>query len=237
MNNCYKCEVANGKCSDCAQRAVKVAKLAPAVKAFVDYIQAPSGFTKTSGRGHHNGIELWSSECSTWVLLENVEAGIRIAINIADEPSSRYKKGKKIPCRNTMEDLSCNGHTCYKTDTGWKTFDRRGVGDSFYIGDNVEPVADVSRVIQEQIERIAVAKELTKQMVSIPGFGYSIHKDKLEEVKKKIQRGGSHTFTPSGFGTGHIVSTCQSRYATRMPAETAAFFGVSALYDQTFDHD
>lgn len=237
MNNCYKCEKAGTQCGDCKERAKKVAKLAPAVRAFVDYIQAPSGFTKTSGRGHHNGIELHSSECSTWVLLENVEAGIRIAINVADEPSSRYEKGEKIPCRNTMEDLSCNGHTCYKTDTGWKTFDRRGVGDSFYMGDNVEPVADVSRVIQEQIERIATAKERSKKMVPIPGFGYSIHQDNLEEVKKKIQRGGSHTFTPAGFGTGHVVSTRRSRFATRMPAEIAAFFGVSALYDETFDHD
>lgn len=74
-------------------------------------------------------------------------------------------------------------------------------------------------------------------MVSIPGFGFRIHQDNLEAVKKKIQNSGPHTFTPSGFGTGHILSTRGSRYSKPMPAETAKFFGVPVLYDETFDHD
>jgi hypothetical protein len=241
MNNCYKCKEAGGECKDCKENAAKAAALKPAVAAFVDSVQAPAGFVKTSGRGFHGGMELWSEAQmpgSTYILLENVDAGIKIAINISDLPSQRYKKGEKLPVTNCVVDLDCNGHTAFKTETGWwATFDRRGIEDSFYLGNYGDSPAEVSRVIQEQLVKIEASKETSKKMVKIPGFGYSVHQDQLEALKKKLASGQSHNFMPSGMGTGHRVSTKRSRYATKMPAETAKFFGVTALYDETFDHD
>jgi len=245
MTNCYKCEKAKGKCDSCRENSAKIAALAATVAAFVESVQAPAGFVKTTGRGTHTGMELypedksrpWPSN-STWILLENVDAGIKIAINVSDIPSQRYKAGKKIPCRNTFDDLDCSGHTVFKTERGgWSTFDRRGIEDSFYLGNYSDPPADVSRVIQEQLAKIAVSKETSKKMVKIPGFGYSVHQDELEALKKKLAMGRSHSFTPAGMGTGHRLSTKPSRFATKMPFETAEFFGVVALYDETFDHD
>ena len=242
MNNCYKCKEANGECNDCKENAAKAAALAPTVAAFVASVQAPAGFVKSSGRGFHSGFELWPEDKdkmsgSTWILLENVDAGIKIAINVSDLPSQRYSKGEKLPITNTVDDLDCNGHTVFKGAKGWLSFDRRGIEDSFYLGNYGESPTDVSRVIQEQLVRIEEAKETSKKMVAIPGFGFSVHQDQLEALKKKLASGQSHSFTPSGFGTGHRVSTKRSRYATKMPAETAKFFGVTALYDETFDHD
>lgn len=245
MNNCYDCKEANGECNGCKEKAAKTAALAPTVAAFVASVQAPAGFVKTTGRGTHTGMELYPEDKSrpwpnnsTWILLENVDAGIKIAINISDLPSQRYKAGEKLPITNTIDDLDCSGHTVFKTEKGgWATFDRRGVEDSFYLGSYGDSPADVSRVIQEQLVKIEASKETSKKMVTIPGFGYSVHQDQLESLKKKLASGQSHSFTPSGFGTGHRVSTKKSRYATKMPAETAKFFGVTALYDETFDHD
>jgi len=242
MNNCYKCEKANGECNDCKENAAKAAALAPTVAAFVASVQAPAGFVKSTGRGSHTGMELWAETASrkvdsTWILLENADAGIKIAINVSDFPSQRYKAGKKIPCRNTLDDLTCDGHTVFKTDKGWRSFDRRGVEDSFYLGNYGDSPADVSKVIQVQLERIVESKETSKKMVAIPGFGFSVHQDQLEALKKKLASGLSHTFMPSGFGTGHIICINKSRFGTRMSAETAKFFGVPALYDETFDAD
>jgi hypothetical protein len=236
--SCYKCEESGKTCSECKENAEKRERLAPVVKAFVASIEAPPGFVKTTGRGFHNGFEKYDELNKTWVLLENAEAGIKIAINVDDLPRARYQAGKKVPCRFTLEDVSCSGHTCYKSEAGhWLSFDRRGVEDSFYLGDYGTPLAEFSKVFQEQLIRIEKSKETSKKMLKIPGFGFSVHQDQLEELKKKLRSGGSHTFTPAGFGTGHIVSTRRGRYGTKLPAETAKFFGVPELYDETFDHD
>lgn len=242
---CHK-KTTSKMCSDCRDDEQKAEKFKPVIKEFVDSIEPPPGFVKTTGAGHHSGIggaEDWDKNApwwrkSTWVLVENKEAGIAIAMNISHLPEQRWKAGKKAPLKYVVGEISVNGHTCYKAaDGGWRTFDRRGVEDSFYLGGWSDEPIDVSKTLKEQLERIEKAKETSKKMVKIPGFGYSIHQDNLDAVKKKIQSGGSHTFTPAGFGTGHVLSTRRSRWGKLMPAETAKFFGVPALYDEQFDHD
>ncbi len=243
---CNKRPTANGMCSECCEEERRAEKLKPVIQAFIDSIEVP-GFVKTTGEGHHTGMgdvgSVWDKESpwwrkTTWVRLFNEEAGVSIAINVSRTPSTRYKAGKKIPFRGTLEDIAASGHTCYKNEAGsWLSFDRRGVEDSFYLGDYSPSVEELPTVIQEQLERIAKSKETSKKMLSIPGFGFRIHQDNLEAVKKKLQTGGSHSFTPSGFGTGHVLRAKKTRYSKQLSAETAAFFGVPAIYDETFDHD
>lgn len=233
---CTACKESKSTCKECKEHFAKAEKLAPAVRSFIESIEAPEGFTKTIGRGGHSGLQVWrDGSNSTWVLLEGDD--IKICLEVDDQPYDRYKGGKKIPCRNTIEDLQVRGHTCFKTDKFWSTFDRLGVEDSFYLGGYGEPCSDVAKVIAAQIERVARHHETSKKMVSIPGFGWKVHQDSLEDMKKKFKAGGSHRFTPSGFSTGHIVSARRTRYSKPMKPETAQFFGVPALYVETFDHD
>lgn len=243
---CSKKPKTGNMCEECREDKRRAEKFKPVIEKFIESIVAPPGFVKTTGTGYHNGIggpEDWNKESpawrkTTWVLVENKESGIAIAININPSPENRYKAGKKVPVRYVLEEISGTGSTCYKEDDGsWRTFDRLGIDSSFYIGGYGSDKIDVVATVEQQLKRIDEAKERSKKMVPIPGFGYSLHQDVLEEVKKKIQKGGSHTFTPSGFGTGHILSAKRGRYCTQLSAETAKFFGVAAIYDQTFDHD
>jgi hypothetical protein len=242
----------NGKvCSDCLKHIEQAEKFKPTVAAFIESIQAPPGFVKTTGVGTHTGIEFygpdthWSKDQPWWqrtlfVLLENAADGIKIALNVSQTPEmhrevKRGPRGAHLGWKRAVPTVSASGHTCYKTEKGfWVSFDARGVSDSFYVS-AYSPMTPTT--ITEQVERVTKSRERSKGMLQIPGFGYSVHKDDFEAMKKRLQDGGSQTFTPRGFGTGHRVSTRPSRYATQLSAETAQFFGVPALYDETFDHD
>jgi hypothetical protein len=227
----------NGRiCSGCKLKRLQAERFKKTVAAFIDSVELP-GFTKTVTP---NKDEFWSGKKRPWwmqstcVALENTETCIKIRINVSHGPTmhAETRGGKKKPY------VHGDGHTEWKTESGhWASFDRLGVSDSFYIGAYGDNGSDISETLLQQVIRVGESRERSEHMVSIPGFGYRVHQDNLDALKKKIQSGGSHSFTPNGFGTGHRVSTRPSRYAVRMPQETAAFFGVGALYDETFDHD
>jgi hypothetical protein len=234
-------------CATCRRDEAQAERWKPMVQSFIAGIETPPGWTKTSGDGWHNGFSAeksswpgqpWWRE-TQWVLLTNEDDSIRIAIDVNNGPEMHAPRGQTPAGRRKRAKalISGSGHTLYKNADGqWRTFDRRGVDDSFYLGaygDN-----DVNTVVQQQIERIANAKERLKQMLSIPGFGFSIHQDSYGPVKKKLQQGGTHTFTPSGFGIGHRISTNRrTSYSKPLPQETADFFDVKQLWDEQFDHD
>jgi hypothetical protein len=240
----------NKVCVDCRRSEQQATKFKPVIRAFIDSFPVPEGFVKETGEGWHNGTTHeknggWGIGQPWWrgsdyVLIRNEAAGIAISCCVSRAPEmhrewTKGKKPKKLPAKPV---LSASGHTCFKAESGfWASFDRRGVSDSFYLGAYGDTAGDIERVIQEQIALVGRSREASKHMVSIPGFSYRVHQDNLEAMKKRIQSGASQTFTPSGFGTGHRLSTRRSRYSKQMPAETAAFFGVDALYDDTFDHD
>jgi len=133
--------------------------------------------------------------------------------------------------------VNADGSTYYRTESGgWACFDRIGVDSSFYGGSAEDP----AETVREELERIEKAREVSKKMVSVPKFGWRVHQDALEELRAKIQRGGSHSFSPRGFGTGKRISARRpaGRYGvTRLPAETAEFFGVPVLWSEDFDCD
>jgi len=253
-NKCLHCNnrvSSNTVCVDCRKSEQQATKFKPVIRAFIDSFPVPEGFVKETGEGWHNGTThekngAWDNSGQPWwrgtdyVLIRNEATGIVISCCISREPEmhARWSKDKKPKRLPTKPVLSASGHTAFKAESGsWRSFDRRGVSDSFYLGAYGDTAGDIERVIQEQVDLVAKSRERSKHMVSIPGFGYSVHQDQLEEVRKRIQGGGTQTFTPGGFGTGHRLSTRRSRYSKQMPAETAAFFGVPALYDDTFDHD
>lgn len=138
-----------------------------------------------------------------------------------------------------LEDGACgvSGTTEFVGDQGsWRTFDRRGVEDSFYTGS----LRDPAEVVKEQLERIEKSREVGKQMISVPNFGWRVHRDALPKIKEKLRNGGSHFFTPSGFGTGYRVSVRRPshRYGVeKLSAETAAFFDVPVLWAESVDCD
>ncbi len=234
-------------CAKCRREEAQAERWKPAVQAFIDGIETPPGWSKTVGDGWHDGFSAerssWSGQPwwreTRWALLTNEDDSIRIAVDVNNGPEMHAPRGQTPGGRRKRARalISGSGHTAYKDESGtWRTFDRRGVDDSFYLGaygDN-----DVNLVVQKQIERVASARERSKQMVQIPGFGFRIHQDQVEAVKKKLQSGGSHTFTPAGFGTGHRLSTKRTAsWSKPLPPETAEFFGVRQLWDEHFDHD
>jgi hypothetical protein len=247
--HCSNRVTTNQVCADCRRSEQQATRFKPTVRAFIDSFPVPEGFVKETGEGWHNGTThtkdgLWGEQPwwrgTDYVLIRNEAAGIIISCCVSRAPEmhwawSKDKKPKKLPAKPV---LSASGHTCFLTERGWwASFDRRGVSDSFYLGAYGNPAGAIQSVIQEQLGEVARSREASKHMVQVPGFGYSVHRDNLEEMRKRIQGGASQAFTPSGFGTGHRLSTWPSPRAVRMPQETATFFGVSALYDETFDHD
>lgn len=250
--HCYKYPRTGKVCSECKKVEAQATRFKPVRQAWIDKLPCPAGFVKTTGEGYNTGMgpdrlgilgveRPWWRE-SSWVLFESESEGMRIAMNVANLPAvptkwvGKGRNARRVVAGKPMP--SASGHTSYKDENGhWRTFDRHGVGDSFGVGDYGEDPNDMATVLSEQITRCVVGREKSKQMVQIPGFGFRIHRDQIEEVKKLLKSGGRKTFTPSGFGTGHILSIKQSRYSKRLPQETAEFFGVNALYDETFDHD
>lgn len=139
-----------------------------------------------------------------------------------------------------------SGHTSFKTEKGWMSFDRRGVVDSFYHVSlfKSDEVKDLNVIVAEQLERIEKRRAYYKSAVSVPGMnGYSVAPDGVASLKSQIKKNGYVTFTPSGFGTGYTVQKKQPDRMTlrfggkRAPAELEAFLGTSPLWVVPFDHD
>jgi hypothetical protein len=132
------------------------------------------------------------------------------------------------------------GHTSFKTPRGWLSFDRRGVEDSFYHrplfkGDKKR---DLNELVTEQLERVRDRQAYYAAAVPIPGIPFTVAPDGVEGLKERLKK-GSLTFTPSGFGTGYVVSKRPQRgqQSKRATSELETFLGSSPLFVSTFDAD
>jgi hypothetical protein len=143
--------------------------------------------------------------------------------------------GKEKPA---SYDSKASGHTSFTTSQGVRTFDRTGVEDSFYL-QLADTVEDVLQRFRDQIKRVAESRARIDRSESIPGLGFLATPELKAQVTAELKAGKSHSFTPSGFGTGYRLYTGrqQSRFDHRAKAETEAFFGVSPIYLQTMDCD
>ena len=130
-----------------------------------------------------------------------------------------------------------SGHTSFTTTQGTRTFDRTGVDDSFHVG-LCDDVADIRTKIERELKRIAESRARISDSIPVPQIGFLVTPESRAEISAKLKKGGSHSFTPSGFGTGYRLSTRQqSRYDQRASQALEAFFSASPIYMQTLDCD
>jgi len=141
-----------------------------------------------------------------------------------------------------------SGTTNFETKDGRRTFDRRGVDDSFYWKGysffkraTKRPLADVKQILDEQLERIAKSRTFHETALKVPQIGHSVSPDALTTYKAKLKAGKHITFTPSGFGTGYNVVTRKPARpwwgVQRATPELEKFFDHSPLWVESFDCD
>lgn len=139
------------------------------------------------------------------------------------------------------------GTTEFKLADGSKrTFDRRGVSDSFYWADwdnKSKPTAGMAADLADQLADVKKRLEFHQTAITVPELGYKIAPEtKTHHLKELKKPRGYVVFTPAGFGTGYRVSRKQGNvrlgYGTRMAgAELVAFYGVGPLLIETMDCD
>lgn len=141
-------------------------------------------------------------------------------------------------------DQGGSGHTSYKAAGAWYTFDRRGVEDSFYHQPmfSTDKVKDPNAIVTEQMDRIAKQLEYKKTAVQIPGIPFTTSPAGIADLKARLTKNGSITFTPSGFGTGYVIYSKKPparRYSQMRlaPPELNNFLGITPLWIDKFDAD
>lgn len=135
-------------------------------------------------------------------------------------------------------DQGGDGHTRFKTDKGWLSFDRTGVESSFHHGD---VRADLNALVQAQLTRIEKRRAFLKLAIPIPSLPFVIAPDAVEGLKEKLKKTENLTFSPSGFGIGYMVTKKPARDGQqehkRAGPELEKFLGQSPLYITKFDAD
>ena len=101
--------------------------------------------------------------------------------------------------------------------------------------------ADVSERVNYEIrriivERIPAARARLARSERVPGIPFSVTPEQKADIADKLSAGGMYRFTPSGFGTGYTLTGRKNRYGTQH-RPLARFFGVAAVWVETFDAD
>ena len=202
----------------------KTAKVrVPSVAQFQKEIAVPSGFTAKAGKtswGH--GLNHFEVDN---LILEG--DGITITIDLGRD---NYSLG--------------TGHVSFSTSQGTRTFDRRGVEDSFYIGNPqnygindelLDPVEAANKTIKRFIEeKIPASRAKIDQSETLPGTSLLID----DEKRARLAADGKLTLTPSGFGTGYVFSKTKTRWGREATNAQKKALGVAgSLYVETFDAD
>jgi hypothetical protein len=153
--------------------------------------------------------------------------------------------------RNSMMEIRFDqsgcGHTNFdlqEDDYGrrtWRTFDRRGVEDSFYhlpLWDSDKTRYDVNKILQEQIKRVRHFLRRMETALPVPGIpGHTLSPNKLVTFKARLKKHGQVSFHPGGFGTGYIVTTHMTRGAKPAGKALVEFFGIGELFVSTIEMD
>jgi hypothetical protein len=134
-----------------------------------------------------------------------------------------------------------SGHVDFSTVKGVRTFDRRGIEDSFYVNnpdqsfsDEGDPNQQVNETIQDFItKRIPESRERLKNSETIPGIGLMT----TPEKKAKLLKEGRVEFVPGGFGTGYVFTTKATPGSRPASPAQKEFFNTPTLYVETFDYD
>ena len=219
-----------------------------AVEDFLPTIQTPPGFIREEGQGYMDSSgEVYGKGSLNimtanegWVKLTSDD--VKIVVNVSYEDEAKPAWGK------TSAGIVISGHTNFNTPTGWKTFSRRGIGDSFtfdHYRREKEPL-NINKIVGEQIAKATARITDYADRTEIPGLkGFTISPDQIPEITAKLQAGGSHEFRPGGFGMGYTISakplhprmTGGFDPSSQGPKELADFFGVPKIFVTQQDYD
>jgi hypothetical protein len=128
-----------------------------------------------------------------------------------------------------------SGHTSFTTSKGTRTFDRTGVEDSFYLRP-ADTALDFLAVVTRQLEKVEESRKRIDASESIPGIPFMVTPESKAQITAALLSGKSHSFYPSGFGTGYVICARPMRHGRSKP-EAAAFFGVDMLFVEALDAD
>lgn len=189
------------------------------LKKFLDGIVVPEGFVKTTK----------DIPADRWMVAHQV---VELSKN---EPGDKITI--KMIVHSTEYEIA-SGHTTFSSSKGERCFDRLGVEDSFYIHRS-DKIKDANVKILEQLEKIKTSRERLNLSESIPGIPFMVTPDTKAVITAKLLEGKSHTFMPSGFGTGYVLYSRGPRrsHVKRCDPATESFFGIIPLYFGTMDCD
>lgn len=119
------------------------------------------------------------------------------------------------------------------------TFDRTGVEASFYWGSKGE---DIVATLRKQVERVKEkqASFANRKEVNLGPVTLFMTLESIQRMVDTLKSGKTHTYQPSGFGTGYFFSvkpTIRNRYDTaKASAELERLVGQRVFISQ-FDAD
>jgi hypothetical protein len=128
--------------------------------------------------------------------------------------------------------------TNYKAKGKEFTFDRYGVDDSFYF----ETITKLPQQVQEQRERVKASQArlaLTESFDMGP-IRLMLSPEALAAIVTKLKEGKTHTYHPSGFGTGYYFSTnpkVRMRFDTAKASAQLEKLVGAKVYVSQFDAD
>jgi hypothetical protein len=144
-----------------------------------------------------------------------------------------------VTSTDTLEDsrskMFFGGHVHYLAFDGkWRTFDRRGVDDSFYLTEEDDALA----TLHAFSEKAEASRLKSATLRKVPGTPFEMYEEKILGYAERLIRDGFIHLTPSGMGTGYRITSRCEEDSKLLPEATSSFFGVKGpLYYSTFDHD
>lgn len=218
----------------------------------------PDGWTVTRGDGMMIGSEVLVNEGpACWVRWagrvpdptdEARYLAVRVTVNVAPKPDWYGAK----QASSLWSGVSVEGETEFqavKLDDepnahwGWRGWVRTGVDTSsvWMMDRPSDPATHTYRTVAEMLDgetaRCVLAAERARTLRPVPGTGFSRQPEWFTQASANLKAGRTVTLTPSGFGTGHHISTRRSSYARRADAKLEQLLGAGALWLTDIDCD
>ena len=193
----------------------------PTTAAMLKGIKTPEGFTREV-QSEKDG---WHG---TFKVLALTGPGAKIEIEFVGDANSF---------------MLATGHVTFEASGGWRTFDRYGVGDSFYIDNpakmgGADVIAETNSTIADFVaRRIPEAQGRAAVAETVPETGgLTVSPERKEQIAASLRAGKLERIAPAGFGIGYTLLPKPTRFSKRSP-KAAAFFGLEEIHIETFDHD
>lgn len=192
--------------------------------------------------------EVFDDKNSVSVILTNETDKIELIFKIYYLTNERRLFDSKTPKSQYWLDrerypIEIIGETVFSDIDGkMKTFNRRGISDSFYLinpqinSNTVEKM--IKDVIFAQIDKVEKSRSQTKVVGPHPLSRFEFTDKRLSQTKEALNTNGYAPINPPGMGIGYIISLKKhDNFFQKGSSELAAFFGVKEIYYKTFDAD